>query len=595
MSTEIMIKNFAKFLNNDEKSAIVEERVKKELSVPTLQLETNEYRRGPSLKMKETFRSQVTTQFRKVWKNQATEEKFNKLAKVLDEHGCAIFGGLVSIDRFKLLIEAYSAILNGSGNRTFLHSYVNMADHATFLCDDNFNDAFAHPLLIALIAFIMGGAVRISDVRGKDTGPISANAQDNMLHVDNTPFREEYKVLLGWRKGSPEGPCGQNFTFLPGTHKGNRNILIDDYGRPWSTERDSLFVSETAIDKLFAFQEKVTSHSPTVVEAFNSSQPVTITFAASALVHHRYRTEHGSPRSCIIAAFHVYDDDPGVLIPNFYPCKENMSLVHHLIGYRGEDYTSIFISLLTDQAKQIEAKIEEIYDSITESCIIDFRELSLKPDQIVRWRKDVVEAPYASSIKYAREIYHLTDKVINNAGSIDILASVMIYDMHGLLQLILYEDGHEEIRKPMRKKIGEASQAFLVARLTSWMPVLKHEFSVKDLPSPQILRNMMEVTEDVAREELAGLYLEPNRKLLYTDLVSLTQLLHDLGEAITRCELTETYVSTSLYMFWAVDQLIENFKLGRKEVLHEVGVSLLRNYVASVLLLESFTPKGENL
>lgn len=59
--------------------------------------------------------------------------------------------------------------------------------------------------MIALIAYNVGGAIRLVDARGKDAEPLSILAQDNMLHIDNTPFNEEYKMILTWEKGKPSG------------------------------------------------------------------------------------------------------------------------------------------------------------------------------------------------------------------------------------------------------------------------------------------------------------------------------------------------------------------------------------------------------
>lgn len=64
----------------------------------------------------------------------------------------------------------------------------------------------------------MGGPIRLTDIRGKDTAPVSINSQDNMLHLDDSPFRSEYKILLGWQTGTVKGPTGQNFTYRNSWH-----------------------------------------------------------------------------------------------------------------------------------------------------------------------------------------------------------------------------------------------------------------------------------------------------------------------------------------------------------------------------------------
>ena len=452
-------------VRKEEQTSLLNERAKGSQASPGLQISTNKYRLGPEDGARFEFCNELLAKLRTHWIDHATEEKFLKLASILDLHGCAMFGGLMDVDRFQQLIVEYNRLQDDKGNRTFLHSYINLANHPGFLTEDCYNEAFAHPLLIALIAYAMGGAVRITDIRAKDTEPISANAQDNMLHIDNTPFRQEFKVLIGWRKGVSKGPSGQNFTYLPGTHKGNRDVLFDDSGLPWSTERDSLFVSDAAIDKLFKFQKDVTGHGEEVIEAQYSKQPLTITFAAGALVHHRYRTESGNPRSCMIAAFHVCSDNPGSLVTADRFKGKPASLAESLIGPRDEQSTPSFFSLLVEQAQSIELKLSQIFDQSHHSTLIKTEDLRLRDTHLSLWRKAVLGAPYTSCIKLTRNKVLSGRQIESYDDLTNLLSSIMMYDKHGLLQLILYHDGREEIRKVSRKKIGEINHATIATRL----------------------------------------------------------------------------------------------------------------------------------
>ena len=182
---------------------------------------------------------------------------------MLESDDATLFGGLVYPAFFEKLVEAYDKVQEAAGNNTFVHSFVSMAVQNEFIMGENYVDVFAHPLIIAITAYLMGGAIRIQESRGRNTDPIAINAQDNTLYVDNTPFKEEYKVLLNWQCGQVKDPSGQNFTFLPLTYKGNRDILTSNDGLPWSTERDSLSTSHKAIDKLFDF--------PTPPQSWSSS------------------------------------------------------------------------------------------------------------------------------------------------------------------------------------------------------------------------------------------------------------------------------------------------------------------------------------
>lgn len=171
------------------------QRAKSAVAVPGLHFDTANHRRGPSHEAKEGFLVQMLNLLRSRWKNPDTEAQFLNLANVIETQGCALFGGLIDISKSEKLIDDYGIIQKRTGSPSFLHSYANLASDPKFIRNSNYSDTFDHPLLVALIAYCMGGAVRIIDMRGKDTDPMSANAQDNMLHIDNSSFKEEYKVL----------------------------------------------------------------------------------------------------------------------------------------------------------------------------------------------------------------------------------------------------------------------------------------------------------------------------------------------------------------------------------------------------------------
>ncbi|KAJ5927342.1 hypothetical protein N7516_009115 [Penicillium verrucosum] len=577
-------------IGHEECHSLIKARAGAPLHVPALHLSTIHHRCGPSLDTKAEFRESLLKGLRQHWQDPSTESRFLQLSRELDRNGAILYGGLIDTEKFKSLIENYTKAQGVTGNQTFLHSYVNFADHADFLTDSRYNDAFAHPLLVALISYQMGGALRLNDVRGKDTDPISVNAQDNMLHIDNTPFRDEYKILLCWKRDEPVGPSGQNFTFLPGTHKGNRDILLDQDGEPWSTERDSLFVSNAAIDGILSFQKEQVGRPSMVVETVVPDVPVSVAFAAGALVHHRYRTETGDPRSCVICAFHVASDNPGSLITTRGQGYKPESLVDLMIGPQSQHTELDFLSMLFRDACKIETKINDLESHNHVSQVIDIQSLALKDDALARWRESVVFAPSASTIKFSRNIYLSSAYPLNQDDFINNLATVMAYDKHGLLQLILYQDGREEIRKVSRKTIGEMTQNTLAKRLYAWAHVFdRQNFVVADLPLPSELRDMADVVGDLAKYRLQE--FEANKtctgeRAKVVMLKSLCRLIFDLGEAITRCEKMETFVSTSLFLFWTTEHIVTYFQGERKRWARYVAGIFLRNYVSAVMLLE---------
>ncbi len=139
---------------------------------------------------------------------------------MVNEEGAIVFANLIRKTHFTKLVEHYDRLMSEHGSAGLIHSYLNLRNYPDFLNNCLFNSAFFHPLVIAIIAYQIGAPIRIVDARAKDAEPLAVCAQDNMLHIDNTPFNDEYKVLLTWEKHKVSGSKGQNFVYLPGTHKG---------------------------------------------------------------------------------------------------------------------------------------------------------------------------------------------------------------------------------------------------------------------------------------------------------------------------------------------------------------------------------------
>ncbi|KAM0312610.1 hypothetical protein ACHAO8_006141 [Botrytis cinerea] len=316
---------------------------------------------------------------------------------MLESDDATLFGGLVYPAFFEKLVEAYDKVQEAAGNNTFVHSFVSMAVQNEFIMGENYVDAFAHPLIIAITAYLMGGAIRIQESRGRNTDPIAINAQDNTLYVDNTPFKEEYKVLLNWQCGQVKDPSGQNFTFLPLTHKDNRDILTSNDGLPWSTERDS------------------------------------------------------NARSYITTAFHLSKTHPGNNAELPEPVGHKKNFVEFLFGHQDKNSMEEFLDILSSESPRIEEKLDHLFKSTHPNTILELDPLELKGEKISAWRDTVVDAPTPLKYKYDRKL------ILSGAefSSIEEYAAIMMYDKCGLLQMLLYQDGHEEIRKPARKIVSE--------------------------------------------------------------------------------------------------------------------------------------------
>ncbi|ETS86183.1 hypothetical protein PFICI_00011 [Pestalotiopsis fici W106-1] len=561
--------------------------------VPGLRINTVPHRQRISTAAQIDFRVKLLGALRKKWEKPETEARFLEAVNRMETDGAALFGGLIDPSIFGELVEKYDKVQERAGNKAFMHSYVNLSLEHEFILGGSYVEAFSHPLLVALVSYLLGGSIRIVDFRGKNTDPISINAQDNMLHVDNTPFKEEYKVLLNWRRGEVKGPSGQNFTFLPWTHKGNRIVLKDKEGAPWSSEKDSVFVTDEAIDGLFEFQNQVKG-AAAVVEARHSEQPLAILFPAGALVHHRYRTEDGDPRSCIITAFHLSSKHPGQISELAHVSDRKKTLIEFLVGYQDENSNDEFLDLISGESLRVETKLEELVQPQHPSTVLDIGSLALKGEALVKWRQAVMAAP--------NPIWHRLNNGLRlsetDFGDIEMLtdnlAAVMDYDKHCNLQMVLYDDGREEIRKPSRKIVGERKKDNIRSRLRSWTPrILRGSFNAHDLIEPRTLRilsnSMASLAEKAAEEHdtepAAGSGKSPlvgQRKTL----MSFSRLILDLGEAVERCEGVESFVVTSLFLFLAAEEIYSELSVTDQKAVEFVVVAFLRNYIATVLIVE---------
>jgi len=464
-------------LNPNQVDAILNERCSAEPIVPELVTESeirepNAYNRFRDLDIKQTFRKKLKASLAAAFEAQFGKQmvadfigEFERLASELETHGAVIFGNMIQVQNFEKLIAEYSRKLSNDGSKSWIHTYLNFGNHPDFLTDADFSGAFVHPLLVCLMAYSAGGPMRMVDARGKDAEPLAVQAQDNMLHIDNTPFRKEYKVILTWERGKPSGPKGQNFVFIPGTHKGVRNCQVNSDGMAWSTEDGSIFITNDAIQTVFDVQEKMLpGRSPVVVEASHPDMPLTTVFEAGALVHHRYRTkEKNVPRSCVIVAFHRALDNPGQFLSEEYLNKvaDEGSLSHLLMGSHANNTEDKFIHALVNNIAVLADKMTELSSLEARATkIVPYAARLLDKSELEKWKAVVTAAPTVEAIK-AKEIPFELGKALSH----ELLSEMMKYDKHGPLDLILYGDGREEIRKWARNRIREMPLARLNERL----------------------------------------------------------------------------------------------------------------------------------
>lgn len=555
------------------------------------------YKRLQNQEQKSQFQEKLLKALTEAWHREFGARKceelitqFLDLIQQTNTTGALIFADLIDRNNFSNLVNAYDHILEQYGNKSWLHSYVNLANHIDFLNNDSFQHAFLHPLMMAIIAYQIGGAIRIVDTRAKNAEPISVKAQDNMLHIDNTPFNDEYKVILTWEKGKVSGPKGQNFVVIPGTHKGARNSFLRN-DTAFSTENGSIFITEDTVQQVFDAQKEILGTSEAqVIEITDKDRPLTTLFAAGSLVHHRYRKKEGFSRSCTILAFHRASDNPGqFMIPSALAFEDMSELNKLLFGYQDETSETAFINAVANEWRVLADKLKEIRAGQNENTVvINPANKTLSEPELSQWKKAVTSAPTIEQIKRKTLKFPLNE-TFDEIEMFNLLGSLMIMDKHGPLDLILYEDNHEEVRKWARNRIREMNKSYLSERLAIWMEYLSNPQIDQVLLPNQIV--------DITNELLVVMGTVPNdihvcAKLDLIETIapelafrSLKQLVIDLREAIVRCDTDQTFLSTSLFIFWSANEFAVLFPEYSDQV-KDIGARLLAHYLATNILIE---------
>lgn len=225
-----------------------------------------------------------------------------------------------------------------------------------------------------------------------------------------------------------------------------------------------------------------------MVEVEYPQQPITLLFSAGSLVYYRHRNNNGKPRSCVIMAFHLASDHPGALLHG-ETSQGAEALVDILLGYQDGIEMERFNSLVAARALAIESKIFELLSQDHQLTLVDTLGLVLSGQDFDRWQRTTMDAPSATQLKLRAGNYiHCSDNLIQQDVLIEKIVAAMAYDKHGLLDLIIYEDGYEEIRKPARKSIWTMSKEEMEQVIGMWLPALEsYRFTTADVKKPLIL------------------------------------------------------------------------------------------------------------
>ncbi|MCG5465150.1 hypothetical protein MED01_003423 [Micromonospora sp. MED01] len=371
-------------------------------------------------------------------------DTFASLSGNLAAEGALSFAGLVPPERFDPARRAYDSAIDTRGSRGSLHNYLNVADAGSLVEHPEFREAFAHPLLVALVAHALGGPVKIIDLRAKDTQPLDVVARDNTLHVDNSPFMDEFKVIVTWTMGTGRGPSGQGLTYLPRTNRLLRQCFVDDDGTAWSDEDSCIFPSQARVDEALAAQARFFDDGrPRVVHLQDIATPCHTIFAASRLVHHRYRTSAGGSRSAIMAAFHRTDEGTGFLGAG----DLSGSALDRFLLATGDGRP--FLELLADEMPRVVAALAAA--ASRPGFVVDPDRHLLRDEGFRAWYERQSAGVSLDRLRRAT----LATAVDDDAPIAQRLVLRIQYDLQGALNMPLYTDLREEVRKRARIVIRE--------------------------------------------------------------------------------------------------------------------------------------------
>ncbi len=566
--------------------------IKPELIEPSKLKNPLHYKKLQNIDKKNAFRNKILTLLSEQWSNKFGVQKTESLLKIfkqliakVEEDGAIILADLITQIQFQKFVNQYDNLMNNKGSNSWIHSYVNLCNHPDFLLDAEFKDVFLSPLLIITIAYMVGGPIRIVDARAKNAEPISVLAQDNMLHIDNTPFNDEYKVIVTWEKGKVSGPKGQNFAFIPGTNKGVRNCLTNADGTIWSSENASIFITEASIDNIFEFQRRNTLlQAPTVVEASHETKPLTIAFAAGSLVHHRYRTsEKQFSRSCIIVAFQRISDNPGAFLDDkFLPeIAQNNDMYNLLFSQNNMDSEEKFMTGIEQNVDALANILQDINHRIE---VIEPAQRTLTQAELDKWKQMATAAPTVTKLKNAG-VNCRVGETLSKEEFVEVIKNMMLFDKHGPLDLILYHDNHEECRKWARNRIREMSQNYLVKYLDFWSLYLTQPQAEDILNLTQLTAVCKATINWIEHIDQSTAQLDGTEKISVAHAhKSLKQLIIDLNEFILRCDSSQAYISVSLFLFWTINELL--ILHPKQDFLLDNGSILLKHYIASCFVVE---------
>jgi len=492
---------------------------------------------------------------------------FTHMINDLGAEGALTFAGLLNAPQFDRARAAYDSAMSLGGSRGSLHSYLNVWDCNSLISERAFRSMFAPPLLVTLVAHRLGAPARIVDLRAKDTQPVDVVARDNTLHIDNSPFIDELKVIVTWTMGTSQGPSGQGLAYLPRTNRLFRQCIVGPDGEVRSDEDSCIFPTRARVDEALAAQSRFYDSEARVVHLEEIAAPCHTVFAASRVVHHRYRRSAGAPRSAVIASFHRFDEGTGHL-----PVRNVSGSTLEGIAF-GTMEPDDFFDAVEAEAHQIREMLARVAED--PRLIVDADAHVLRGEHLSAW---------LGRQRAGVSLQNLRSLAIGEASDDGVPVEDLIrlrirYDLQGPLNLPLYPDLGEEIRKRARIVIREMRSDDILAAISPYIEDLACLTSRTDeVIFPADVDDIKQCLEALQQLIVCAPRMRQVNKIwgqMDADSVcrSLTRFIGDLCVAVQGVEEAESYSAAAVFSALGAVLTCGAFEVG------EAGAALARRLV----------------
>lgn len=566
------------------------------------------YQREKRTEEKEAFRLEL---------GNVLGKEFIEMAKDLMTYGLSTIRDFVDRDTFQAFLDAYDSKIadkaESAKSTAFGFTFHNFQSDKDFLTNTQFKQAFSHPLLIALVAYAMGGPIRLVDVRGKNAEPGLTMVRDNGPHVDDNPFNDEWKLLITWLVDHPsgksfnKGPQGQTFVSVPGTEKLVRRDATE-YGANFKNpfELLELLREQAASNKIFFIEAK-------------DERPLYTLFEASHQIHHRKRSPKEAARGCVIFAYHVVDKEsrPGAYFKKDKTISDSLDRFV-MCGDASEvqisEVNKHFISIMNDKKSQVQEKLREI---TSRKAKIPATEKMLTPEQLIDYFKLLIHT-YKTEFLESRSELRIQPEDLLEPDRVrqKLREQIGETDKHYDLDLIIYPDKREQIRKIPRTALRESTAEKINKHRFDKLkiPEGKQEpFKPGELKSESArlisyaenlcvnIKKLLTNSSVLASALLADLDdkaphpdIDSRSKSLPSsekELIELYQLTKDLGEAFTRCDDVKSLRAHVYFLYLVYDKMIGLIKddAARNEV--ERNAQSLLQYYFNLVVKDDLTYK----